>query len=113
MSGKRTAIYCRVDSGGHSKMRRDALTMQKQRLETYAKKQNLQIVGYYEDDGYSGHDLSRPGLVQLIKDSNHGAFELVLVANYSRLYRGNRWNEPQWPFQVYSINQLEHDMLKR
>ena len=29
MQGKRTAVYCRVDRGGNSEMRRDALEMQK------------------------------------------------------------------------------------
>ena len=27
MQGKRTAVYCRVDRGGNSEMRRDALEM--------------------------------------------------------------------------------------
>ena len=32
MQGKRTAVYCRVDKGGNSEMRRDALEMQKRKL---------------------------------------------------------------------------------
>ena len=62
MQGKRTAIYCRVDRGGNSEMRRDALEMQKRKLERYAAEKGLPITGYYEDDGFPGQDLNRPGL---------------------------------------------------
>ena len=50
MQGKRTAIYCRVDRGGNSEMRRDALEMQKRKLERYAAERGFPISGYYEDD---------------------------------------------------------------
>ena len=101
MQGKRTAVYCRVDRGGNSEMRRDALEMQKRKLEHYAAEKGLPISGYYEDDGFPGHDLYHAGV-----------FEQVLVMNRSRLYRGSRWNEPQWPFQVCSVKQLEHDLVR-
>ena len=102
MQGKRTAVYCRVDKGGNSEMRRDALEMQKRKLERYAAGKGLPITGYYEDDGFPGQDLNRPGLTRLLNDYHAGVFEQVLVMNRSRLYRGSRWNEPQWPFQVCS-----------
>ena len=50
MQGKRTAVYCRVDRGGNSEMRRDALEMQKRKLKHYAAEKGLPISGYYEDD---------------------------------------------------------------
>ena len=112
MQGKRTAIYCRVDSGGNSEMRRDTLKMQKRKLEGYAAAKGFQISGYYEDDGFPGHDLNRPGLTRLLNDYHAGVFEQVLVVNCSRLYRGCRWNEPQWPFQVCSVKQLEHNLIR-
>lgn len=61
----RVAIYCRVDGGGSLEMRRAALDMQRCELEHYAVEKGFQISGYYEDNGFSGHDLSRPGLTQL------------------------------------------------
>lgn len=112
MQGKRTAVYCRVDRGGNSEMRRDALEMQKRKLERYAAAQGFQISGYYEDDGFPGHDLNRPGLTRLLNDYHAGVFEQVLVINRGRLYRGSRWNEPQWTFQVCSVKQLEHDLAR-
>lgn len=46
-------------------MRRDALEMQKRKLERYAAEKGLPITGYYEDDGFPGQDLNRPGLTRL------------------------------------------------
>lgn len=103
-----TAIYCRVDSGGNPEMRRQALEMQRRMLEHYAITRGLQLTGYYEDDGRSGHDLDRPGLMQLMHDYAAGAFAQVLVFNQSRLYRGVSWKEPQWPFRICSISQLDN-----
>ena len=85
MQGKRTAVYCRVDRGGNSEMRRDALEMQKRKLERYAAGKGLPITGYYEDDGFLGQDLNRPGLTRLLNDYHAGVFEQVLVVNCSRL----------------------------
>lgn len=108
MERKRVAIYCRVDRGGNPEMRQEALELQKRKLEHYAQKKGVQISGYYEDDGFPGHDLERPGLTQMMKDYQAGIFKQVLVVDRSRLYRGSRWSEPQWPFPIYSLNQLGH-----
>ena len=66
----KAAIYCRVDGGGSPEMRRDALEMQKQELERYAVRKRIHVSGYYEDDGFPGYDLKRPGLTQMLKDSS-------------------------------------------
>ena len=108
----KAAIYCRVDGGGSPEMRRNALEMQKQELERYAARKRMYVSGYYEDDGFPGYDLKRPGLAQMLRDYDAGLFEQVLVVNRSRLYRGNSWNEPNWPFQVHFVKQLNHE-LKR
>ena len=103
MGGKRTAIYCRVDRGGEPQARREALSAQRRRLEEYAGAEGLLVVGCYEDDGFSGHDLHRPGLTELVRDGDAGRFEQVLAVSRGRLYRGNRWEEPRWPFRVQTL----------
>lgn len=108
MKGKRAALYCRVDRGGGQEMRREALTVQRKRLEEYAKENRIQISGYYEDDGFPGHDPERPGLRRLTEAYHAGTFDLLLVVSRSRLYRGNRWNEPVWPFPVLSVSRSEN-----
>ena len=112
MQGKRTAVYCRVDRGGNSEMRRDGFEMQKRKFDRYAEGKGLAITGYYEDVGFPGLDLYRLGLTRVLIDYHAGVFEQVLVMNRSRLYRGSRWNEPLWPFQVCSVKQLEHDLVR-
>lgn len=106
----KAAIYCRVDQGGNAEMQRNALEFQRIRLEEYALQHNIQITGYYEDRGYPGCLTDRPGLTRLINDCLAGRFDTVLVVNYNRLYRGNRCKLPQWPFQIRTINQPQHDM---
>lgn len=104
MESKHVAVYCRVDCGACPEVRRDALEMQRKKLEQYAQVKDLHIVKYYEDDGFSGRDSERPGLIQMIKDYEAGVFTCVLVVNRDRLYRGGRQN---WPFPIISLNTLE------
>ena len=104
MESKDVAVYCRVDRGACPEVRRDALEMQRKKLEQYAQLKGLCIVKYYEDNGFSGCDPERPGLLQMIKDYEAGVFTRVLVVNEDRLYRGNRQN---WPFPIISLNPLE------
>lgn len=107
MEGKRVAIYCRVDCGGNSVTRQEALAIQRQCLERYATANRLQVVAIYKDDGFSGHKLTRPGLIGLVNACRAGDFEQVIVIDCSRLYCGSRWKEPKWPFEVYSLNCME------
>ena len=106
----RAAIYCRVDQVGNSEMQREVLKFQRFRLERYALRHNIQIAGYYEDRGYPGYLTERPGLARLINDCLEGQFDTVLVVNHDRLYRGKRYIAPQWPFQIWAINQPQRNM---
>ena len=98
MESKDVAVYCRVDRGACPEVRRDALEMQRKKLEQYAQVKGLHIVKYYEDDGFSGCDPERPGLIQMIKDYESGNFSGVLVVSRDRLYRGGH---SQWPSQSF------------
>ena len=104
MESKDVAVYCRVDRGACPEARPDTLEIQRKKLERYAQVKGLCIVKYYEDNGFSGCDSERPGLLQMIKDYEAGVFTRVLVVNEDRLYRGNRQN---WPFPIISLNPLE------
>ncbi|WP_295631683.1 recombinase family protein [uncultured Intestinimonas sp.] len=106
MGGERAALYCRVDGGGDPEL---GLSMQRRRLEELARKRGLKLAGYYEDAGYAGHDLTRPGLKQLLADWSKGKFDIVLVVKRTRLFRGRVWEEPKWPFSILSAAQLDRD----
>lgn len=107
MKGKNVALYCRVGGGGADEMRRNALDAQRHTLKEYARKHGFHVVACYEDNGFPGCDLARPGLVQLLEDYRAGTFGRVLVKSRGRLFRGSRWEEPKWPFEVCSMDQLE------
>ena len=106
----KAAIYCRVDQGGNAETQYDALETQRIRLEQYALHHNMQIVGYYEDRGYPGYLTERPGLTRLINGCLGKQFDTVLVVNHDRLYRGNGYKPPQWPFQIWTIDQPQRNM---
>lgn len=54
-------------------------------LQTYAAQRGYQLVATYRDEGASGKDRDRPGLTQLLSDVARGRFDVVLVADPSRL----------------------------
>lgn len=109
MKGRRAALYCRVDGGGTPELHWRALSIQRRKLEELARKQGLKLAGYYEDAGYAGHDLTRPGLNQMLADWSEGKFDIVLVVKRTRLFRGSVWEEPTWPFPVLSSAWVERD----
>lgn len=116
MGNNRAALYCRVDGGGDREMYQRALSAQRDKLEAFAREHRLEPARYYEDAGYSGCDLTRPGLNQMLTDWKEGMFDTVLVVKRTRLFRGSLWEEPKWPFPILSANQLErtpYDRQKR
>lgn len=54
----------------------------------YAKKNNIEIAGIYLDVGCHGRTMDRPGLQSVIQTLKEGNADVILVANYNRLYRG-------------------------
>lgn len=98
----KVAIYCRVDHGSVA-YGQFAVERQKKQLELYAKNNGMRIVCCFTDCGYSGTDLSRPGLAKLQKAWKAGRFDAVIVVKKDRLYHGHILGKPQWPFKVYSL----------
>lgn len=97
---KVVAIYCRVGSGGNADWRRTDLDAQKTFLKKFAHEQGYLISGYYEDDGFAGSDLRRPGLNKMVKDYSDGHYDSVLSVTYERLFRGEYLAHPLWNFEV-------------
>ena len=55
---------------------------------TMRRKNNIEIAGIYLDVGYHGRTMDRPGLQAVIQTLKEGNADVILVANYNRLYRG-------------------------
>ena len=81
MDGNRVWLYCRADSKVNSK---GALTTQKRRLERYANRHNLNVVGCSSDIG-SGLSLDRQGLLEFHIAMEEGQVDMLLLQNISRL----------------------------
>lgn len=83
----KAVLYCRVD-GPQTSFALDAIKGQQLYLMDYAKKNNIEIAGIYLDVGYHGRTMDRPGLQAVIQTLKEGNADVILVANYNRLYRG-------------------------
>ncbi|MHC4690550.1 MAG: recombinase family protein [Planctomycetota bacterium] len=77
----RAAIYMRVSTASQN------TALQKQGVETYAKRADLNIIAEYSDVAVSGRKEGRPRLNQLMKDARNREFDCVLVWKFDRFAR--------------------------
>lgn len=80
------SIYIRVSTEDQAK-EGYSLEVQREYLEDFAKRENLEIFKVYQDDGISGYTIERPALKQLFKDAKQKEFDLVLVYKIDRFSR--------------------------
>ncbi len=64
-----------------------SLEAQEKAIKELCSRKNWDFVKTYSDSGFSGSNLERPGITELIDDSSKGLFDLVLVTNNDRLSR--------------------------
>lgn len=88
MKFKNVAIYVRVSTDiqvdGYS------IDEQIERLENYCDANRWIIYNKYIDPGYSGSNLDRPGLTDMVKDIRKNKIDLVLVYKLDRLSRSQK-----------------------
>jgi site-specific DNA recombinase len=63
------------------------LAAQRHALEMYAQLYNLELTDVIVDDGYSGKDLERPGIQELLRRLESGSVAGVLISKLDRLSR--------------------------
>ena len=80
------AIYIRVSTEDQAK-EGYSLEVQREHLESFAKREGLEIFKVYQDDGISGYSTERPALKGLLKDAKEKKFDLVLVYKIDRFSR--------------------------
>lgn len=82
------AAYVRV-STQEQKLHGLSLDAQKMKLEEYANKNNMKIVGWYIDEGVSGRKLikNRPELQRMIQDAEQGKFNRIIFIKLDRFFR--------------------------
>lgn len=62
----KTALYLRVSTEDQAK-EGYSLEVQREDLESFAKREGLEIFKVYQDDGISGYSTERPALKELLK----------------------------------------------
>ena len=83
---KRVFIYVRVSTNKQAE-EGYSIAQQIERLQKYCEAMGWILVKVYTDDGYSGGDLERPAMKQMIKEIEKGAADIVLVDKLDRLSR--------------------------
>ena len=83
------AIYVRVSTleqyiEGYS------INEQIERLKKYCEAKGWTVYKVYIDGGYSGANMDRPGLQEMFRDVEAGAFDAVLVYKLDRLSRSQK-----------------------
>ncbi|MCD6093598.1 MAG: recombinase family protein [Candidatus Omnitrophica bacterium] len=83
---KKIAIYIRVSTEDQAK-EEYSLEVQREYLESFARREGYDIFKIYCDDGISGYTKDRPALKILLKDAKNKEFDLVLVYKIDRFSR--------------------------
>ncbi|MDB5480491.1 MAG: hypothetical protein JWO83_1544 [Caulobacteraceae bacterium] len=87
----RCAIYTRKSSEEGLEQGFNSLHAQREACEAYIKSQAgegwVALAGEYDDGGFSGGSMARPGLAQLMKDIDAGRIDVVVVYKVDRLTR--------------------------
>lgn len=80
-------VYCRLSKDDEQQGESNSITNQRELLTAVCKEQGWTIAKVYQDDGYTGLNMERPGLQQLLEDVRNGRINLVITKDLSRLGR--------------------------
>ena len=85
------AVYTRKSTEHGLELEFNSLDAQREACEAYIKSQTAEgwqlVPGRYEDGAYSGGNLDRPALQQLLKDIDGGLVDVIVVYKIDRLTR--------------------------
>nr|DAG83156.1 MAG TPA: integrase [Caudoviricetes sp.] len=87
----RCAIYCRKSVEKGLDMEFNSLDAQREAAEAYIASQKINgwvcLPEHYDDGGFSGGNMNRPALKQLLRDAEAGKLDLIVVYKIDRLSR--------------------------
>src|SRR5438094_2256210 len=90
-SGKRCAIYTRKSSEEGLEQEFNSLHAQREASEAYIRSQRhegwVMVSNAYDDGGFSGGNLERPGLQRLLADVHAGRIDVIVTYKVDRLTR--------------------------
>jgi len=87
--GIRTVGYVRVST---EEQAREGLSLdvQEEKIRAYCTAKGWRLVRIYRDEGFSGKDLNRPALQEMLRDLKADGIQAVVVAKLDRLTRSVR-----------------------
>jgi DNA invertase Pin-like site-specific DNA recombinase len=83
---QKAKIYIRVSTEDQAR-EGYSLEAQRKQLEDFVREKGYDLLGVYEDAGFSGKDTDRPALQQLLLDAKEGKFETLVTLSPDRLSR--------------------------
>lgn len=83
----RVGIYCRLSKDDELDGESASVSNQRELLENHCKSQGWTVVQVFQDDGYTGLNINRPGLQSLLQAVEKGMINLVITKDLSRLGR--------------------------
>lgn len=84
----RVGLYPRVS--GHEQEDNYSIPDQIDRMKKYCESRDWMVYKIYTDSGYSGSNMDRPGLQDMIRDVENGKLDMVLVYKLDRLSRSQK-----------------------
>ena len=88
---KRCAVYCRVSSDERLDQTFNSIDAQREAGAAFIASQRAEgwtrVDDHYEDPGFSGGNMERPGLKRLMRDIQNGKIDIVVVYKIDRLSR--------------------------
>src|SRR3989338_1136631 len=88
---KKCAVYTRVSTTMQAEVEYNSCEAQKDRILSYIKSQeDLEFFKVYSDPGFSGGDLDRPALKELLRDIQEKRVDEVLTYKIDRLTRSSK-----------------------
>ena len=85
MTRKQNVAYLRVSTD--AQIEKYGLDVQKQKILDYCDKKGVVIDNWYIDGGYTGSNINRPEIQNLLEDSQKGLIDTVYIYKLDRMSR--------------------------
>jgi len=97
--------YCRV-STEEQKKEGQSLEMQEEMIKSQAKKKGWDLAAVIKDAGYSGSNMKRPGLAELLLMAEQGEMNFVIVYKLDRLSR-NLFDQLKMVYDIFETKDIK------
>lgn len=121
MAVMKTVGYLRLSKDDGENKLSESIENQKKLITEYVKhSDDLELVRFYLDDGYTGLTFNRPGFQELIQDMKDGKIQCIITKDFSRLGRDHVETSsyiervfPQYRVRYISVLDNYDSLLKR